>query len=172
MTNEEWQQRVLDGIKERDEKKAEYEKLTLEQLLALEEDIIKKKEEAQKKAEETEWDVPEEGYKKAAEALHRMLSKVSVNWNMATIMYEMFNLWSPDKKPDKMEYAAFDATLRQLNSIEYKGYEELSDVVTVNEYFKNFYDKYQELTLGIHFAAQEHSNVLEAIQKKPPIGKA
>ena len=113
----------------------------------------------------------EEDYRITAFAIRKLLNKVSVQWQYAQAMVDMFDFWNPDKKPESVVYGLLDATLRQLGQMEFKGFEEWKAVTTVNAYFEPIKEQYIEVSTKIFDVADKHNAILEKIDAMEKMSK-
>lgn len=142
---------------------------TLEELTTLEQEIIKKAEELDKKVASTKFDLPKKNYKEVATAIQSLLNKQVLPWQGALSMISLVELWDPDKKPEKIAYPEIDATLRTLGGMQYQGYEEWAKVAAINKYIEPLRDSYGDLTLQVYDVASRHNFVMDEMQLKTPI---
>lgn len=86
------------------------------------------------------------------------LNKIEVKWEHTIGMYELVSLWRSEEKKH-IFYAEYDSTLRSLNLVTFKGYQEWSDIIVVNEYLSKCHNDYS-LDTGILVYLHEMHNIL------------
>jgi len=162
----------MDNIKMQEELSKFKESLsekTLDELKALEQEIIKEAEDLDKKVSETKFDLPKANYKKVAAAIQSLLDKQSLPWQGALSMIQLYEIWDPEKEPEKIAYPEIDATLRTLGSLQYTGYVEWAQVAAINKYIEPLRDSYGDLTLKVYDVASRHNFIMDEMQLKTPV---
>lgn len=149
----------------------ELKKLTLEELEAREQEIIKKADENDKRVGETTFDMPKENYKAVAEAIQYFLNKKTVEWQFTLGLVTMFEFWDPEKFAKKISYPMLDSTLRTLGDMQFTGYNEWAMVVAVNKYFEVLHPQYAEVTESIYDIANEHNAIIDELQLRKPVAE-
>ena len=100
--------------KELEEYKALINEKNLQEVLEIEQEIIKEADELNEKIQKYEFKLNNKGYKEAAEAIRYFLNAQSVTWQYTVGMITMYEFWNPDKNPKTVLYPMFDGTLRTL----------------------------------------------------------
>lgn len=142
---------------------------TLEELKAMEQEIIKEADENDKIIKNTEFDLPAENYNVVAEAIRLLLEKETVSWQFALGVVSMYDFWDPKKRPATVLYPMLDGTLRTLGNQQFKGYAEWAAVVAINKYFEPIREKYVNTTEIIYDIAAKHNAILDEIKIKTPV---
>ncbi len=150
---------------------ASLEGKTLEELQALEQEVIKEAEGIDKEVSETEFDLPKENYAVVAKAIHTILDKKTVQWQFTLGMVSMYDFWDEKKNPGKVTYPMLDGTLRALGEATFSGYDEWAAVVAINKYFEPVREAYVKTTEKVYDVASKHNILIDKIQKNTPIGK-
>ena len=114
----------IERVKKMSDFKKTIQNATIDELKKLEQDVIKEADKVNKEVQETTFVLPKNDYRITAFAIRDLLDKVSVQWQYAQAMVDMFNFWDPDEKQESVVYGLLDATLRQLGQMEFKGFEE------------------------------------------------
>lgn len=138
---------------------------TLEELKAIEVEIVKEADENDKKLAELKFDLPAEGYKEAAEAIREFLNKQVVKWQYTLGMKNMYEFFDPNVRPTDIPYPMFDTVLRTLGALEFKGYDEWCAVININNYVEPLREKYVAAAESIYEIAERHNDVINAIDK-------
>lgn len=161
----------MDQLKKQKELE-DYKKLinskNLEEVLAIEKEIIAEADQINEKIQKYEFKLSSKGYKEAAEAIRYFLNKQTVTWQYTVGMITMFDFWEPTKNPKTVLYPMFDGTLRTLGELKFTGYQEWTKVVAINNYFKDIRDEYSELTEEIWDNAAKHNVICDRIQLLDP----
>lgn len=154
--------------KELEEYKNSLEGKNLEELKALEQEVIKEADEINDKIAKYEFPLASKGYKEAAQAIRYFLNKKDVTWQYTVGMLTMYDFWNPDKNPKKVFYPMFDGTLRTIGDMKFTGADEWRSVITINDYFKDIRDEYASLTEEIYDNAARHNMIYEKMQVLDP----
>ena len=161
----------IERVKKMSDFKKKIQNASLDELKQLEQDVIKEADKVNKEVQETTFVLPEKDYGITACAIRYLLDKVSVQWQYAQAMVDMFNFWDPDVKPESVVYGLLDATLRQLGQMEFKGVEEWKAVTTVNAYFEPIKEQYIEVSTKIFDVADKHNAILEKMDAMEKMSK-
>lgn len=147
---------------------AELKKLTVDELKAREQEVIKKADDNDKRIAELKFDLPKENYKIVATAIQKCLNKKTVEWQFTLGLLSMYEFWNPDEFPKKIGYPMLDSTLRTLGELQFTGYEEWAMVVAMNKYFEALHQAYEEATETIYDIANEHNAIIDELQLRVP----
>ena len=158
--------------KQLQEYKASLEGKTLDELRAIEQEIIKEADALDEKIKVTTFKLGKKNYKEAAEAIRYLLNKQSVQWQYALTYVAMFDFWDPEKQPKEVAYAMLDSTLRTLGQLQFTGYNEWCAVIAVNKYFEAIQEDYVNVTESVYDVASKHNVVMEAMELNKPIQAA
>ena len=150
---------------------ASLEGKTLEELQAIEQDVIAEAEKMDKEVSETEFKLPKKNYAIVAKAIHTLLEKKTVQWQFTLGMVALYDFWDEKKCPGKVKYPMLDSTLRTLGESSFTGYEEWAAVVAINKYFDDIRESYIEITEKVYDIASKHNLIIDRIQKMTPIGE-
>ena len=148
--------------------KKEVSEKSLEEILKIEQELIKEADDINDKISKYQFHLPAKGYKEAAEAIRYFLNTQTVTWQYTVGLITMYEFWNPNKNPKKVLYPMFDGTLRTLGELKFEGYQEWKYVVAINEYFKDVRDEYATLTEQIWDNASKHSIICDRIQLLDP----
>ena len=154
--------------KDLEDYKKSLEGKTKDELLALEQELIKEADELDKKISVLEFDLPKENYKVAAEAVRTLLNKQSITWQYTLAMVGMYDFWT-EKNPGKIPYAQLDSLLHAIGDLKFTGYEEWAMVVALNKYLEPLTKEYQDVTAEIYDVASKHSEVQNALGLNTPL---
>jgi len=161
----------MDQLKKQKELE-EYKKLinskNLEEVLAIEKEVIAEADNLNEKIQKYEFNLSKNGYKEAAEAIRYFLNLQAVTWQYTVGMITMYDFWNPNLFRKKVLYPMFDGTLRTLGELKFTGYKEWKYVVAINDYFKDIRDEYAELTEEIWDNAAKHNIICDRIQILDP----
>ena len=143
-------------------------KLTVEELGAREQEVIKKADENDKKVGTTEFALPKENYKVVAEAVQYFLNKQTVEWQYTLGLLSIYEFWNPDGYSKTITYPMLDATLRTLGDMRFTGYDEWAKVIAINKYFEPLREQYEGITESIYDIANEHNAILDELKLRTP----
>lgn len=94
------------------------------------------------------------------------LEKIDTEFRAAQVVLECINYWSTISETDgkyKVPHSVFDTTLRLLNSIKYKGKEELDGIVKVNQWFMPSHNAYNKNLIYTHVLSAKHQEILQLL---------
>ena len=160
-------------VLEKKKQLAEYEQtlkgLTLEELKAKEQEIIKEADENDKAIASKEFKLPGENYKVVAEGIRNILNKQSVEWRFTLGMVSMYDFWDPENFPGNVTYPMLDATLRTIGEMKFTGYQEWAAVVAINKYFEALHEEYESATEKIYDIASKHNAIIDELGLREPV---
>ena len=150
-----------------------------EELLKLEEGVIEDFKEYDAYITELEYELPEdcefEGKKytrnQIASSIIYFLNKSEVEWSYTLGMYQLVALWK-SKDVSTIAYKAYDSTLRCLNQVKFKGFDEWRDILAINQFMSSCHDNYSRDTSWAHFLSSKHNMILDRtklIEKIPEV---
>ncbi len=148
--------------------KIEYDKFvtnlegkTLEELEAMEQELIKTIDKHDRKVAKTQFKVNDkESLNKAVEIFRYFMNKQKVQFNYVLGMVQLYEAFKPDM--DLLDYPIFDMCLINLGQLEFSGYEEWKKILEFEEFTKPYSEAYTELKAKTYLLAEEHT----ALQKK------
>jgi hypothetical protein len=143
--------------------KASLEGKSLEELKAIEQEIIVEADVVNKEIVDTVFDLPAENYAEVAEAIRYFLNKQQVQWQYTLGMVGMYDFWA-EEKPDTIPFPQLDSVLRALGGMQFTGYSEWARVIAINKYFEPLREKYSEITKKAYDVADKHQLVMEALK--------
>ena len=143
---------------------------TLEELQALEQEVVTEAEKTDKEISEKYFELPTENYEFVAKAIHTILDKKTVQWQFTLGMVSMYDFWDETQNPGKVAYPMLDGTLRALGEASFTGYSEWAAVVAINKYFESLREEYINITERVYDIASKHNVLIDKIQKMTPIG--
>lgn len=88
------------------------------------------------------------------------LNKCEVEWSYTLGLWQLVKMWK-NKDFTSIEYGAYDSTLRTLNTVKFKGFQEWNDILVVNEYFKLNHENYSHDTSYLVYVTQLHNVLLD-----------
>lgn len=150
---------------------ASLEGKTLEELQALEQEVVKEAEAIDNEVSNTKFELPTENYTLVAKAIHTILNKKTVQWQFTLGMVSMYDFWDEKNNPGEVAYPMLDGTLRALGEATFSGYDEWAAVVAINKYFEPIREAYVNVTEKVYDIASKHNVLIDKIQKNTPIGK-
>lgn len=103
-------------------------------------------------------------YKKSeiAKAIVYFINKIEVKWDYTLGLYELTKLWKTGD-PETLTFGQMDSTLRCLDQVMFRGINEWTDILAINEYFKANHEEFSIDTATHIYLAQRHNAVLERI---------
>ena len=141
---------------------------TLDELKAIEQELIKEAEATDEEVKNTTFPTPKENYKEVCLAIRLILNKITVDWRFTQAMISMYDFWNPEKREKEIPYPMLDGTLRTLGERQFTGYEEWAAVVAINKYFEPLREKYIEVSERVYDVAMKHSEVMDRMKLIDP----
>lgn len=96
------------------------------------------------------------------------LNKIEVKWEYTKGMYELVALWKGDNFTE-IPYKAYDSTLRCLNQVSFKGMQEWTDILVVNEYLSVAHNEYSLDTGMLIFCSECHNALMDRMKELNPM---
>ena len=147
----------------------------VEELKKLEDELMKEHDSFQERIKEITYQLQDdvifdgELYKKSviAENIAYFLNKMEVEWSYTLGLYQLVKFWRCDEK--EIPYEIYDSTLRILNQIKYKGYNEWRNILATNEYLSSCHAEYAKDTAYMIYLAQKHNTILDRMKLVSPV---
>lgn len=134
---------------------------TKEELLAIEQDLIKKIDKHDRKVAKTQFKVDDkESLAQAVEIFRYFLNKQEVQFSYVEGLLQLWDSFKPDM--DVIDYVVLDVVLMNLGQLKFKGHDEWVKIMKFNEFTKPYSEPYTELKAKTYLLAEEHS----ALQSK------
>lgn len=96
-----------------------------------------------------------------------LLNKLEVKYEQTLGLYQLVTMWkSEDFK--EIPYAVYDSTLRCLNSVTFKGLQEWTDILIVNEYLSQCHNEYSLDTGMLLYFSECHNIVMNRMKELDP----
>jgi hypothetical protein len=143
---------------------------TLDELKAIEQDLIKEFDDLNDRRKATEFDLPEEGWETAATTICNFLDKKEAAWNVGFALIGIYEFWKKESYPKTIPFSVFEVTIQTLGELTYKGYDEWTAIAGVNKYFEPIHPAYAEIVMGMRYLGMKHSAVQDAMGLNTPIG--
>lgn len=89
---------------------------------------------------------------------------MEVEWSYALGLYELVKLWK-NKDLEKIQYHAYDSTLRILGQCKFKGFENWKKIMVVNAFLSTCHDEYVRDTSYMIYLNSLHNALLDAMDK-------
>lgn len=138
--------------------------LTLDQLLELEQKLIKEADEHEKERNGLKLKMPEKGYAEAASAIRGVIGEMTIQWQYALVMKEMYEFFDPANRPEEIAFTMLDGVLRTVSNAQLKGYEQWAYVVTISDYFEPLREEYARVGSQVYIDAQKHDALINQMQ--------
>lgn len=90
-----------------------------------------------------------------------------VEWSYTLGLFELVKLWK-NSNLEKIQYHAYDSTLRILGTLKYKGVESWRKILTVNAYLGQCHNDYVRDTSYMLYLSQLHNTLIDALKKLHP----
>ena len=134
---------------------------TNEELLAMEQDLIKEIDKHDRKVAKYEFKVVDkEALSKAVEIFRYFLNKQKVQFSYVEGLLQLWDAFNPDL--ETIPYPVLDTILMNLGQLQFEGYDEWVKIMKFNEFTKPYSDEYTKLKARTYLLSEEHS----ALQSK------
>lgn len=132
-----------------------------EELLKMEEDLIKTIDKHDRKVAKAEFKVVDkEALEKAVEIFHFFLNKQKVQFSYVEGLLQLWDSFNKDL--ETIPYPVLDCCLLNLGQLSFEGHDEWEKIMKFNEFTKPYSDEYLRLKSKTYLLAEEHS----ALQSK------
>lgn len=95
------------------------------------------------------------------------LNKIEVKWEHTLGLYQLVQMWKRDDF-ERINYNAYDSTLRTLNTVTFKGYSEWEDILIVNTYLSNCHNEYSLDTGELVYLHERHNILMNRMKQLDP----
>lgn len=92
------------------------------------------------------------------------LNRSEVEWSYTLGLYQLVKFWKT-KEETTITYPVYDSTLRILNTLKFKGFNDWKDILVVNEFFKGNHENYLKDTALVVFASQKHNTIVSRMDE-------
>ena len=134
---------------------------TNEELLAIEQDLIKEIDKHDRKVAKYEFKVADkEALKEAVEIYRFFINKQKLQSSYVEGMLQLWDAFNPDI--ETIPYPMFDVILMNLGQLQFEGHDEWVKIMKFNEFTKPYSDEYTKLKARTYLLSEEHS----ALQSK------
>ena len=148
---------------------------TLDQCLEEEQNLMSEMDAVDKRLNEVTYDLPEHvefdnkkyTRKEIISKIVYFLNKIEVKWEHTLGMYQLVALWKGDNFT-QIPYRAYDSTLRCLNQVSFKGMQEWTDILAVNEYLSIAHNEYSLDTGMLIFYSECHNALMDRMKALNP----
>lgn len=131
---------------------------TNDELLAIEQDLIKSIDKHDRKVAKYEFKVTnKEALNEAVDIAHEFMDKMKLPFNQTIGMLQLHDAFKKDM--DTIPYPVFDLLLTTLGQLEYQGYDEWVKINKFNAFTEPYSDAYAELKSRTFLLAEEHSTL-------------
>jgi hypothetical protein len=148
---------------------------TIDECLAEEQSLMSKMAEVEARLNEVVYTLPESvefagkhySRKDVISKVIYFLNKIEVKWEHTLGMYQLVALWKGDNFTE-IPYRAYDSTLRCLNQVTFKGMQEWTDILAVNEYLSIAHNEYSLDTGMLIFYSECHNALMDRMKELNP----
>lgn len=152
-------------LSEIEKNKIEYDKFvksldgkTNEELLAIEEELIKTIDKHDRKVAKYEFKVVDkEALSKAVDVFHYFLNKQKVQFSYVEGLLQLWDAFNSDL--DTIPYPTLDCCLMNLGQLQFEGHDEWEKIMRFNEFTKPYSDEYTKLKARTYLLSEEHSTL-------------
>lgn len=146
-----------------------------------EEDLMADQQEMDEYIKTVEYTLPDkvewEGEKYTKNDIARLvvsfLNRSEIDWQFTLGYYQVVKTWK-NQQLKTVDYNTFDSTLRMLNQIKFKGFDDWKNILAVNEYMKGCHEPYSIDTSYLIYLAQKHQAIMDRttlVEKREPVNE-
>ena len=117
--------------------------------------------------EEAEYDGKVYSKKEITSKIVYFLNKLEVKWENTLGLYQLVKLWK-NETTEEIGYHPYDSTLRCLNQVPFKGFQEWNDILAINEYISKCHNEYSLDTGMIVFLSECHNVLMNKMKELQP----
>lgn len=114
-----------------------------------------------------EWDGHKYSRNEIYSKIIYFLNKNEVQWSTTLGLYELVKFWK-NFSNSEISYGAFDSTLRVLEQLKFKGFDEWRDILAINEFFKPMHEGYTFDISRQIYLSQLHNEIINRIELITP----
>ena len=93
--------------------------------------------------------------------IKNFLGSIEVEFRMALGLYETIQYYEEEFDGSQISHVVFDNTIRMLNTIKYKGQEDLCKIIAINNWFLPSHELYSKNNIYTHYLAAKHQELLQ-----------
>ena len=129
---------------------------TNEELLAMEQDLIKEIDKHDRKVAKYEFKVVDkEALKEAVEVYRFFINKQKLQFNYVEGMLQLWDAFNPDI--ETIPYPMLDVILMNLGQLQFEGYDEWVKIMKFNKFTQPYSDEFTKLKARTYLLSEEHS---------------
>jgi hypothetical protein len=117
--------------------------------------------------DKTEYNGKKYSKKDVAAKIIYFLNKLEVKWEQTLGLYQLVSMWKSDDFK-QIPYAVYDSTLRCLNQVSFKGMQEWTDILVINEYLSTCHNAYSLDTGMLLYFSECHNIVMNRMKELDP----
>lgn len=141
-------------------------------ILDMEKQVITEQDEVSEYLKDLKYELPKDvvfdgtkfTVKEIATKIIYFLNKKEVEWKYTLGLYQLVKFWKQEN-PTEIVYGAYDSTLRLLNQVPFKGFQEWRDILAINEYLKNAHERYSKDTSWVLFCSEKHNALMDRMKQ-------
>ena len=131
---------------------------TNEELLAMEQDLIKEIDKHDRKVAKYEFKVADKAQlKEAVEVFRFFINKQKLQFSYVEGMLQLWDAFNPDL--EAIPYPILDTVLLNLGQLQFEGHDEWEKIMRFNEFTKPYSDEYTKLKARTYLLSEEHSTL-------------
>lgn len=143
---------------------------SMDELRAIEEQLIAEFDAINDKRKTVEFKLPKEGWEHASTTICNFLDKKEAAWNIGFALIGIYEFWKKETNPKKIPFAVFELTIQTLGELTYKGYDEWTAIAGINKWFEPMHPAYAEIVMGMRYIGMKHSALQDVMGLNTPIG--
>ena len=98
-----------------------------------------------------------------------LINKIEVEFRATLGIYQAIKFWK-GVGGDAIPYVVYDATLRLLGMLKFKGESECFDILVINNWFATVHEQYAKDNIYTQYLASLHNEILNQLKQNSPTG--
>lgn len=141
---------------------------TKDELLAMEQDLIKEIDKHDKKVGKTSFTISnKEALPEAVDTFHYFINKQKLQYNYVGGMLQLWDAFNVDM--DSISYPLLDVILMNLGQMSFEGHDEWVKISKFEEFTKPFAEEYATLKAKTYLLSEEHSALISKLGIDNPV---
>lgn len=99
--------------------------------------------------------------KEVVSFVEKFLGQLEVEFRAALGVYETIQFYQEGFDGERIPHVVFDNTIRMLNTLKYKGADDLVKIIAVNNWFLPSHELYSKNTIYTHYLSAKHQELLQ-----------
>lgn len=121
-------------------------------------------------ADEIDYDGTVQKAKKIKENVIYFLNQMEVEFRATLGLYQAIKFWK-ESTDNKIPYAPYETTLKLLGTMKFKGMQQFTDILIINNWFASAHNDYKRDAIYQNFLAEMHNAILKRMEDLDEVTK-